>query len=252
MLDLLIFNDSLQLTAYIALAFIAGGIVKGILGMGMPAILMVLLTFIMPPVDAIRLITLPMLFVNIVQYSRGPDPIKIAKGYWIFSAACAVMIILTASNIKSYPEEILLGTIGIAMVFFAVPSLFGLRFSVGPQRIWQALAGGIAGVLGGLSGVWSPPVVMYLMGRELNRDEFIGVSGFLYMMGCIALAGVLGTIDLLTIDVIVASVAGFFIALTGFRIGEMIRSHINREAFRQIFLIGFLILGMRLLLVSIL
>jgi uncharacterized membrane protein YfcA len=250
--DLLIFNDSAGLTLYIMLVFVLASVVKGMLGMGLPAILMVMLTFIMPPIDAIRLITLPMLFLNIVQFSRGPAPLQAVKGYWIFALVMMAVIGITAYNITAIAEEILFASIGVAMIMFALPSLFGMRFSIGSSFIWQVLGGGLAGILGGLSTIWSPAVVIYLMGRGVQKDDFVGVTGFLFMSGSITFAAVLGAADLLTFDAIVPSMAGLVVALIGFRIGEIIRNRINRDAFRKIVLVAFLILGARLVLISVL
>lgn len=250
MLDLLIFNDSYALTVFIAASFLLSGIIKGILGMGMPAILMVTLTLIMPPIAAIPLIALPMLFVNIFQFLRGPAPMNVVKGYWVFAVSTVVVLAITAYNITAYPEEILLASVGVAMVLFSVPSLYGWRFEVGPHPIWQAIAGGISGILGGLSTVWSPPVVMYLMGRGVQKDDFIGITGFLFMVGSITLALTLSSINLITFEVMVPSLAGLVIALLGFRLGEWIRGYINRETFRKMILVAFLILGARLVVIS--
>ena len=37
-----------------------------------------------------------------------------------------------------------------------------------------------AGVLGGLSSIWSPPVAMYLLARNVSKIEFIGATGFYF------------------------------------------------------------------------
>ncbi|MCE2517615.1 MAG: sulfite exporter TauE/SafE family protein [Alphaproteobacteria bacterium] len=251
MLDLLVFEGSFVLTAYIAAAFLIAGVVKGTLGMGLPAILMVMLTMIMSPLTAIPLITLPMLFSNVVQFARGPSPGQVVKGYWVFALAIVVTLGLTASNITSFPESLLLLSIGVALVLFAVPSLFGVRFPIGPGLIWQVLAGSVAGVLGGLSAVWSPPVVMYTMGRNVDKDDFIGINGFLFMVGSLTLAVALGGIGLLTHDIMVPSIAGLVVSMIGFRLGELIRKRINRDMFRKLILVAFLILGGRLVVISV-
>ena len=250
MLNLFVFEGSILLTLYISAAFLVAGYIKGVLGMGMPAILMVMLTLIMAPITAIPLIVLPMLFVNILQFYRGPSPATVVRGYWIFGASICIVLGVTAYNITSFPEEILLASIGIAMVMFAVPSLFGWRFTISAHPAWQVLAGSIAGVLGGLSAVWSPPVVMYLIGRNVEKDEFIGIIGFLFFAGSLTLALALGSINLLTFNVVVPSMAGLVLSLIGFRLGEMTRAHINRELFRKMILIAFLILGTRMVVIS--
>ena len=239
-----------DMVVVIALCFVLAGLVKGTIGMGMPAILMVTLTLFIPPIEAIPIIVLPMLFVNVFQFLRGPQPKAIARKYAVFVWAMAAVMAVTAYNIRWFPEAVLLTSIGVAMILFAVPSLFGWRFPVGPNPLWQVLAGGTAGVIGGLSSVWSPPVVMYLMGRDVGKDEFIGAIGFIFMIGSVTLALALGSIQLLTVDIILPSVVGLALTMIGFRTGEIIRQHINLEMFRRLVLMAFLIMGGRLVLIS--
>ena len=52
--------------------FVFAGIVKGFLGIGLPAAAMGLLTLIIPPTEAISLLWLPILFSNMFQFGRAP------------------------------------------------------------------------------------------------------------------------------------------------------------------------------------
>ena len=245
-----LFPYSVELMVFIAAVFLFAGLVKGVLGMGLPAILMVNLTLFIPPVEAIRIIVLPMLFLNIFQFSRGPNPKATAKQFALLALVTCSFIAIMAVNILSFPEDILLLSIGIAMLIFAIPSLFGWRFLISAHPIWQLLAGATAGVIGGLSAVWSPPLVMYLMGRQLDKDQFIGAAGWLFMTGSLTLVISFGLINQLDSSIIVPSLGGLILAMIGFRLGETLRHRINGEMFRKLVLIAFLIMGCRLMLIS--
>ncbi|MEC8643650.1 MAG: sulfite exporter TauE/SafE family protein, partial [Pseudomonadota bacterium] len=58
------------LIASICGIFVFAGIVKGFLGIGLPAAAMGLLTLIFPPTEAISLLWLPILFSNMFQFGR--------------------------------------------------------------------------------------------------------------------------------------------------------------------------------------
>ena len=237
--------------ALIALAFLFAGVIKGVLGMGMPAILMVIFTLMMPPLEAIPLILIPMLLINVFQFWRGPEPSVTARKFGVLAFFTFVTIILVAFNLRRFPEEFLLASIGFAMVLFALPSLLGWRFTIGPSPLWQALAGCVAGIIGGLSSVWSPPVVMYLMGRNISKDEFVGSVGYIFMVGSIGLGIALGSIQLLTAELFLPSMIGLGLSLMGFQIGEALRRRIETETFRKLILVAFLLMGARLVLISI-
>lgn len=236
---------------YIYFAFLLSGVVKGFLGMGMPAVLMITLTLFIPPIEAIPIIVLPMLFVNVFQFFRSQQPKVTAKRYGVFAVSTLVAIMVVSVNLTAYPEEMLLASIGVAMVLFALNTLFGFPVQLGPNPGWQVLGGVLAGIIGGLSAVWSPPVVMYLLSRNVSKEEFIGAVGFLFMTGSIGLMLALGSINLITVPVAAQSVIGLLVALAGFRVGEYFRGFIDTEMFRKAVLAAFLIMGSRLIFVSI-
>lgn len=235
---------------YICMAFFLAGLIKGFLGMGMPAVLMILLTLYLPPLEAIPLIVLPMLIVNIFQFWRAPEPVVISRRYSVFAVMTVLTIMVVTSSIETYPEAVLLASIGIAMVLFALNTLFGFPLRIGPHPGWQVAGGICSGILGGLSAVWSPPVVMYLIGRNVEKEEFIGAVGYLFMVGSFGLLITLGTINLLSIDIALQSMIGLAISLASFRIGEYIRQFLDTELFRKAVMVAFLIMGSRLVVVS--
>ena len=57
------------LASFLAI-FLFAGIIKGFLGIGLPAAAMAFLTLVMDPTIAISLLTLPIIFTNIMQYAR--------------------------------------------------------------------------------------------------------------------------------------------------------------------------------------
>lgn len=240
----------LWLIGYICMAFFLAGLIKGFLGMGMPAVLMILLTLFLPPLEAIPLIVMPMLIVNVFQFWRAPDPVAISRRYGIFAVATVATIMLVTASIETYPEALLLASIGAAMVIFALNTIFGFPLQIGPHPLWQVAGGICSGVLGGLSAIWSPPVVMYLIGRNVEKEEFIGAVGYLFMVGSLGLALTLGTIQLLSVDIALQSIIGLVISLGSFRIGEHLRQFIDTEMFRKAVMIAFLIMGSRLVVVS--
>jgi uncharacterized membrane protein YfcA len=236
-----------QLIASICAIFVFAGIVKGFLGIGLPAAAMGLLTLIISPTEAISLLWLPILFTNIFQYGRARNKREIAMTYKWFAVAIFCSIFLTSLFINDYPTALLTVAIGIAMVVFSLNLLFGLSLPVGPGRGWQVGVGIVSGVLGGLSSIWSPPVAMYLMARNTPKDMFIGTTGFLFLAGCLPLGAGLVISGLITWPVIVKSLLGLLMTLTGFRIGEILRERISQDRFRQIVLVAFLIMGGRLI-----
>ena len=141
---------------------------------------------------------------------------------------------------------------GSAMVIFSLNLLFGVTVPIGPGPVWQGAFGVVAGVLGGLSSIWSPPVAMYLIARDTPKERFIGAAGFLFLAGCVPLGIGLVMSGLITWVVIIKSSLGLATTLIGFRVGEILRERVSQNRFRQIVLVAFLLMGMRLIAVGLL
>ncbi len=111
----------------------------------------------------------------------------------------------------------------------------------------QIIFGVAAGIMGGLTAVFSPPITMYLMGRGVEKDQFVSVSGFVFLVGCVPLT--LGFLNngLLTPTISIQSMAMIIPTLMGFSLGELIRKRINPEDFKKVVLIFFFVMGANLI-----
>ena len=118
--------------ASILVIFLISGIVKGFLGIGLPAAAMAFLTLVMEPTTAISLLTLPIIVTNLYQFGSAKNRLEIANRYKFFAVAIIVSIFLTSWNITSFPSEFLTVAIGFAMIVFSANLLFGLTFPIGP------------------------------------------------------------------------------------------------------------------------
>ena len=103
------------LLALIVLFLLISGIIKGFLGIGLPAAGMALLTLIMPPTEAIALLWVPIIVSNAWQFARAPARRDIIMSYRWFAAAIIVSILLTSMFITSYPAGLLTAAIGLAL-----------------------------------------------------------------------------------------------------------------------------------------
>lgn len=230
--------------------FLGASIVKGFLGIGLPAASMAFLTLVMPPTEAIPLLWLSIFATNFLQFVRSPNKTETVREYYLFAIAIMVTIFVTAIFIPDYPTALLTVAIGVAMVVFSLNILLGIRLNIGPGRGWHLGFGVLSGALGGISSIWSPPVAMYLVARGVSKDRFIGASGFLFLAGVIPLGAGQVVAGILTFPILLKSVMALAVVLVGFKIGESLRNRVSQDLFRNAILIAFLILGVRLIVVG--
>ena len=67
------------LATFIGIAFLAAGFVKGAIGVGLPTVVMGLLSIVMPPAQAAALMVLPAIGTNIWQMLAGPALGRLAR-----------------------------------------------------------------------------------------------------------------------------------------------------------------------------
>ncbi|NKB54253.1 MAG: TSUP family transporter [Rhizobiaceae bacterium] len=235
------------LTVIFAAIFLLAGIIKGFLGIGLPAAAVGLLTLFVPPAEAIPLLWLPILGTNILQFAHAPQKRKIVSDYIWFAMAIMISIFITSMFMADYPTALLTVSIGIAMVVFSTNLLLGIKLPIRSGLGWQIGAGLLAGIFGGLSSIWSPIVAMYLVARNVPKEQFIGVTGFLFLAGCLPLGAGQFIAGLISLPVLLKSLAGLIVVLIGFRIGEEMRKRVSQTQFRNVVLFAFLIMGIRLI-----
>ena len=235
---------------FMLFVFFLSGIVKGFLGIGLPAAAMALLTLVIPPAHAISLLVIPILFTNLTQFSRSKYRVEAIKTYWLFAIAIILSIFLTSLFLSKYPTGLLTISIGVAMVIVSVNGLIGIKVKLSDSRFWQISFGVLSGILGGLSSIWSPTVAIYLIARRVDKDRFISATGFLFLAGAVPL--ILGLIfgGVLTKEAAMQSIFCLVFVRLGFRVGEIIRNKTSQSGFEKAVLIAFLFMGMRLIFVG--
>ncbi len=238
-----------SLTALIAVIFVFAGIVKGTVGIGLPTVSVGVLSQMIPPHTAVALVVFPILAANFWQVVRTRAGLETLRRYGILAACLFVTLWVTTFLTAQASTEILLGVIGIAIVIFSVSSLVGTPPALADRhdRIGQAVTGVSAGFLGGLTSIWSPPLVTYLIARRTDNDEFVRAAGLFIFIGAIPLMIGFWQTGLLNAETAPLSLAMIVPSLIGFSLGEMIRRRLHPDRFRSVILWVFLLMGLNLL-----
>ena len=71
-----IFNNPNEITLIVGLAYLIAGVVKGVIGIGLPTTAITIMTFFISPLMALGLNLIPMTVANIWQFSKADNPKK--------------------------------------------------------------------------------------------------------------------------------------------------------------------------------
>ena len=161
-----------------------------------------------------------------------------------------ICLFIGAELIVSMDAKFLFGVLGACVVVFSGTSLIKPR--VHPLRPetekWAGpLAGAMGGLLGGISTIWGPPMMMYFVMLKLDKDTFVRTVGMAWFMFSVPLAIAYWRNGIFAGDVIYLSLYACVPGMIGIRIGEVIRERIDQDTFRKVMLVMLLLIGLNLI-----
>lgn len=226
-----------------------GGFVKGVVGFAMPLVIISGLTTFIAPEYALAGLIIPTLVANTVQSLRqGVGAAwQSIKAFRVFLAVGGIALVTSAQMVRTVPVETLQLLIGVPVMVFVLIQLLGvtLRLS-GQSAAVEAVIGAIAGFIGGLSGVWGPPTVMYLTALETAKQDQMRIQGVIYSGGALALFGAHLGSGVLRAETLPFSLALLPPALFGMWLGGRVSDRIDQKIFRRSTLIVLLFAGANL------
>lgn len=236
------------MAVFVVLVFFLAGIIKGVVGFGMPLFAITVLASTMPLSMAIATNVGPSLITNVVQAFRGPYLVALFKRLWLFLIP-AIGLIWFGIAIQVQVDPAYPGlALGVLAILFALVSFSKLKLTVPPQRERLAgfLVGIVNGIVTGITGVFIIPGGLFLQALGMKRDELVQALGLLFMLSTFTIGVVFTVKALMTPALAALSVLAIPPALVGMRIGEALRKRLSEELFRMLFLSGIGVIGLSL------
>jgi uncharacterized membrane protein YfcA len=233
----------------VVIAFLAGGLVKGVAGLGLPTIAIGLLTVVMLPAKSASILIVPSLVTNVWQTVSGPALRPLLRRLWPMLAGVCLGAWAGSGLLTSMAPGVASAALGGALILYAALGLSPLRLPDVPARAewWLGPASGfVTGVITAATGVFVLPLVPYLQALGLKRDELVQALGVSFTVSTLALAGSLAGSAGLGAELLGLSVLAIAPALAGMVAGQSIRHAINHEVFRRCFFVVLLLLGAHL------
>ena len=237
--------------ALVASAVIAlvAGMIKGVVGFAMPTVMISGLASFMAPELALAGLILPTLVTNGMQALRQGFAAAWGsiQAFRVFLCAGLVMLLLSAQLVRVMPASWLFLGIGVPITVFTLSQLAGWR----PRRVLrsarvEAAVGGLAGFIGGMSGVWAPATVAYLTAIDVPKQEHLRIQGTVYGLGAVALFGAHLQSGVIRAETLPLSVGLILPAVVGIWLGFQVQDRINQAMFRKVTLWVLLLAGLNL------
>ncbi|MBC7144483.1 MAG: sulfite exporter TauE/SafE family protein [Thioclava marina] len=213
------------------------GFVKGAVGFAMPMIMLSSFASFLPPHQALALLILPTLVTNVMQAFR--QGVRAALGsvsrYRLFIAMIVIFIPVSAALVDLIPQALMYALLGGPILAFAIWQISG-RQIIMPTRhraVTETLLGIIGGLYGGISGIWGPPLIIYLISIDAPKQEAVRILGVVFLTGAIILTASHLVSGVLNTQTIPLSLLMVLPALVGMKLGFKAQDRLDPVRFRR-------------------
>lgn len=251
--------DAWWMLAAAVAVFGLAGVVKGVVGLGLPTVSMALLALFMPAGQAAAWLLLPSLVTNVVQMRPLPAlPPLLRRLGWMQLGIVAGTVggMLWWGPVGE--AAVARMALGVALVVYALWGLWGPGLQL-PER-HQAWLGLVCGLLTGgitaLTGVFVVPAVAFLQSLALTRQALMQAMGLCFTVSTLALgagmalAQALGTgtgpAAIAWGSTLLVSALMLLPALAGMAWGERLRQALSPQVFKRVLMLSLLALGIYL------
>ena len=229
----------------VAGTFLLAGMVKGVIGLGLPAVALGVLTIAFDLPSAMALLLVPSFVTNLWQALAGGYLKAILLRLWPFLVTATATVWIGAQALTSMDLSLLTALLGGLLVTYSMVNLRGFQLAI-PARYetWVGPLVGVAnGVLTGMTGSSVVPGVMFLQAIGLSRDMLVQAMGILFATSTLALAVALQKANVLTVEHGMLSSGAVLPAIVGMILGQRIRTTLSEQRFRKVFFVALLVLG---------
>ena len=213
------------------------GFVKGAVGFAMPMIMISAFSSFLPPETALAGLILPTLISNLSQaFRHGPGPVwQTVISYRRMLIATVVFIVISAQFVRIIPQDLFLLLLGLPITAFAGLQLAGVGLALRLEHRNRAewILGAIGGLYGGVSGVWGPPLLVYLLSIKADKLEAVRVQGVVFLIGAAVLLVAHLHSGVLTASTTAFSAALVLPAMIGQSLGVALHDRLDQSKFRR-------------------
>jgi uncharacterized protein len=213
---------------------VLGGIVKGVTGVGLPLMLIPLTTQFLGVPAAVALVSVPMVATNITQAMEGGHTLAAIRRMWLVLALLVVGALIGVQLLISIDRRLLSLILGVSFLTLTALLLCLPRVRIGARTArWAGpLVGFCAGLLGGMSAMFGPPMIAYLVGLGTEPDMFVKQMAIFAFTASLTMLVALGGSGWMTPSDFLMSAAAIIPIQLGMPLGRWLRRRTKPAWFR--------------------
>ena len=230
-----------------------GGFIKGTIGFALPMVAISGLGSLIGAQETLGVLIVPLALMNLWQTVRqGLGAALSTFGvFWRLNLIMGVSMALVAQLVPTIPGAILFTFLGVLVSTTAALQFAGWTPRApedpGRRRAVELAVGLLAGIAGGLSGVWGPPVLFFLVALGVPKTMQVRALGITFLIGSVVLVGAhlrSGVLNESTLPVGLMMIPPVGI---GMWLGLRLQDRLDQRLFRRITLAVLILAGLNLL-----
>ena len=236
--------------AWCFFALLCGGLIKGALGVGTPLLTVPMMALVLPPQMAIAIMAIPVVVVNLWQFSQAERSIAVVRRFWPAFIAILAGTWIGVEILSGIDEKSLLVFVGIAVIAFAVLQSSSYRLHLRESQIKPAgvFFGGASGLIGGICSFFGPMLIIYLISIPgLAKNQFTSTISFLYVSAVVPWTITLYLYGILDQRLLIYSACGVIPVMLGQTLGRRLRENISEDRFKYLIIAILVISGVSML-----
>jgi len=228
-----------ELLLLVLAIFLVAGMVKGVIGLGLPTVSLAALTVAVDLPAAVALMVVPSAVTNIWQGLDGGHFSALIRRFWLMLLASAVGVWFSYGFLLVANPKAMTALLGIVLCVYAA---FGLRRPrprswPGRERFVSPLVGLATGALAGATGSLVMPM----------RDAFVQLMGISFAVSTCAIGLAIVEHGNYDHQLVLLSIAALIPAILGMKLGQWLRRRLSERVFRNTLFIGLFVIGIRLI-----
>ena len=232
-----------------ALGIIFAAFVKGVSGLGFPTIGAPIAALFLDPQTTVVAITIPAFVMNVLQAVQSGVSRAIVRRFVPTFLLLVPGAVGGTALLASVPAHLLVLLLGVMVTGYAATALWRLRLVIPPahERWTGAMAGLCAGMIGGATSMFAPPLAIYLTALQLPKQAFVATISVCLLVGQIPHLVSLVGFRLLTPPRLGVAALFCVLGVLGFLLGVRLQRRISQPLFAKVVLVTLLVVGVSLL-----
>ena len=220
--------------AAVIAAFLIAGVVKGVVGVGLPTIAVAIMGAALGLREAIPVLMIPSFLANFWQFTRPGPILPLLTRFGPMNIAACIGIWIGTIVLFRIDPAIINSLFGGVVILYAVMNLTRVDVTLPPGRenLYGPPVGFFSGLLTGVSGSLLLPVVIYLQALKLDKDTFVQAAGLSLFIGTVIWGAALLNEGAMTQEAWTLSALALAPTLVGMVIGQNLRGRVPEAKFR--------------------